>query len=65
MDVDRISQVLINVLGNALQYTPEKGRVSLDTQRSRSEIEVSVEDTGDWNPGGAFASSVYPLLQSR
>jgi histidine kinase len=46
IDEDRISQVLINILGNALQYTPEGGHVSLTVQQSGKMIEVRVRDNG-------------------
>ena len=46
MDGDRISQVLINLLGNALQYTPEGGGVFLTIQQTRKDIEVRIKDTG-------------------
>jgi histidine kinase len=46
IDEDRISQVLINLLGNALQYTPEVGHVSLTAQIMDNEIAVSVKDSG-------------------
>lgn len=46
IDDDRIAQVLINLLGNALQYTPEGGRVSVSVQRMTNELQVSISDTG-------------------
>jgi histidine kinase len=46
IDGDRISQVLINLLGNALQHTPEEGNVSLKAQQSGKMIEVRVQDSG-------------------
>lgn len=46
IDKDRIFQVLINLLGNALQYTPEGGKVSLVVQQSGDEILVKIKDTG-------------------
>lgn len=45
-DPDRITQILINLLGNALQYTPPKGTVTLTVQQENSQIVVSVADTG-------------------
>lgn len=49
MDVDRINQVLNNLISNALRYTPEGGKITLQARRSESssaEIEISVTDTG-------------------
>jgi histidine kinase len=46
IDGDRISQVLINLLGNALQHTPEEGDVSLTAQQIGKMIEVCVKDSG-------------------
>jgi histidine kinase len=46
VDKDRILQVLTNLVGNALQYTPEGGRVSIQAVRERSEIIISISDTG-------------------
>jgi histidine kinase len=45
-DEDRIGQVLLNLVGNALQYTPSGGRVSLSARREGDRVRLSVEDTG-------------------
>jgi two-component system sensor histidine kinase BaeS len=45
-DEDRIGQVLLNLVGNALQYTPSGGRVSLSARRKGKSVRVSVQDTG-------------------
>ena len=45
-DEDRLVQVLTNLAGNALQYTPEGGKVSISAQRHNGEVRVSVRDTG-------------------
>jgi histidine kinase len=46
VDKDRIIQVLTNLVGNALQYTPSGGKVSMQVRREKSEILFSVKDTG-------------------
>lgn len=45
-DPDRTGQIIINLLGNALQYTPEGGHVSLDVEEQENEILFSVTDDG-------------------
>lgn len=43
---EKIEQVLLNLLNNALKYTPEGGEVSVSARDQVSEILVSVHDTG-------------------
>ena len=45
-DQDRITQVLTNLVGNALQYTPEGGQVTILSTRHGDEIHISIIDTG-------------------
>jgi histidine kinase len=45
-DGDRIGQVLLNLVGNALQYTLSGGKVSLSAQRDGDSVRFSVQDTG-------------------
>lgn len=45
-DRDRISQVLMNLVGNALQYTPRGGTVQIETRRAENEVLISIKDTG-------------------
>jgi len=45
-DEDRAIQILTNLTGNALQYTPEGGSVTLSDKKENGVIQVSVHDTG-------------------
>jgi two-component system sensor histidine kinase BaeS len=46
VDKDRIDQVLLNLVGNALQYTPSGGKVTISTRAQDGEIHIAVADTG-------------------
>src|SRR6266545_8330683 len=45
-DPGRMTQVLTNILDNALRHTPEGGRVLLAAQEVENMVELSVQDTG-------------------
>lgn len=46
LDKDKIATVLVNLLGNAVKYTPASGRVTFRVNIADQHIEISVEDTG-------------------
>ena len=45
-DADKITQVLFNLVHNAIKFTPGPGRVTLSVTERPDEIEFSVSDTG-------------------
>ncbi|MBL8078566.1 MAG: HAMP domain-containing protein [Anaerolineales bacterium] len=47
LDPVRFSQVLMNILDNALRYTPEDGRISISTKQSKHEVEITIQDSGE------------------
>ncbi|HSF82189.1 MAG TPA: ATP-binding protein [Anaerolineales bacterium] len=46
VDEDRIGQVLLNLVGNALQYTPAGGQVTISAEQKNHEVQITVSDTG-------------------
>ncbi|MDB5581224.1 MAG: torS [Bradyrhizobium sp.] len=45
-DPDRLEQVALNLLNNAVKFTPSGGRVSLRMRRSGETVEIDVTDSG-------------------
>ena len=46
-DPSRVLQVFSNVIGNAVKFTPEGGRITIASRPAADEVVFSVTDTGD------------------
>jgi len=46
VDPGRMTQVLTNILDNALRHTPEGGRITIAAREVQDAVELSVQDTG-------------------
>jgi histidine kinase len=53
-DPDRIAQLLLNLVGNAIRYTPAGGKITIHTRIHKEMAEVTVEDTGIGIPAEAL-----------
>jgi signal transduction histidine kinase len=60
MDGARIKQVLLNLVGNAIKFTPQAGQVWVQAQREDGLVRVEVGDTG---PGIAAADQERIFLE--
>jgi signal transduction histidine kinase len=53
-DEDRLMQVVVNLVANAIRFTPRGGRVVVRTVDADAEVEIQVEDTGCGIPAPAL-----------
>ena len=59
IDSERILQVLRNILGNAVKFTPEGGQVKVSVRSVDQGVEVSISDTGPGIP----ADSLHTIFE--
>jgi len=49
-DLTLMERVLQNLVNNAVKYTPEKGTIRVQVQRSKDEVEIEVRNSGEGIP---------------
>lgn len=62
-DAARLEQALVNLLGNAVKFTPEEGRVELRLEISDSEACFRISDTGPGLDSGLLKRLFEPFRQ--
>jgi signal transduction histidine kinase len=60
MDGTRVKQVLLNLVGNAVKFTPERGQVWVRADSEGGDVRVEVGDTG---PGIAVGDQERIFLE--
>lgn len=46
LDPGRMTQVITNILDNALRHTPENGRISLSATQENDKVKIAIQDSG-------------------
>ncbi|MDQ6779959.1 MAG: ATP-binding protein [Candidatus Eremiobacteraeota bacterium] len=54
-DRDKLYQVLVNLLDNALRHTPPHGSIAVSASRHNGDVRLVVQDTGSGIPSAALA----------
>jgi signal transduction histidine kinase len=62
-DPDRLRQILLNLLVNAIKYTDEGGRVEVEARADRGVIRIDVKDTGIGIPAEQLGRVFEPFFQ--
>ena len=64
-DEDKTRQILVNLMANALKFTPPNGTISLDVSRGDTDVTVSVTDTGIGIPAEQIDRVFEPFVQAK
>jgi PAS domain S-box-containing protein len=64
-DATRLEQVVVNLLANALKFTPPAGRVTVTLGRTATRVRLAVSDTGDGIPSDVLPTIFEPFRQAE
>lgn len=62
MDSEKMLQALRNLLGNAVKFTPDGGRIRVDVVKEEKKVKVSVQDSGPGIPK-EYLSTIFNKFQ--
>jgi len=63
-DADRLTQVLNNLVSNAIKFTPKEGRIIIGAKKEKDTIELKVQDTGIGIPKEQLDTIFEPFEQA-
>jgi PAS domain S-box-containing protein len=64
-DEDRMRQILLNLIANALKFTPAGGTIALRANGSQNEVAIEVSDTGIGIPADKIENIFEPFVQAK
>ena len=64
-DIDKVRQILLNLLANALKFTPAGGSISMTVTLLDHEVAISVSDTGIGIPPEMQEQIFEPFVQAK
>jgi signal transduction histidine kinase len=62
-DREKVEQILLNIVGNAIKFTDRGGSVHIDCTGAGSEVSIEVRDTGRGIPSESLESVFEPFVQ--
>jgi PAS domain S-box-containing protein len=62
-DPEKLRQILLNVVGNAIKFTPAGGQVTMGAERDGDIIRITVTDTGIGIPADQLTRIFEPFFQ--
>jgi signal transduction histidine kinase len=64
-DIDKTRQILVNLLANALKFTPPEGQIAIDVKDEGNVVRISVIDTGIGVPEDQLERIFEPFAQAK
>ena len=49
-DGERITQVLLNIIGNSIKFSPHGGTITIDSEQKKTDFKITIEDEGGGIP---------------
>jgi len=62
-DPVKLSQILLNIVGNAIKFTAPHGRIELSARRNADKVSICVSDTGIGIPADQIGRVFEPFFQ--
>jgi len=62
-DPDKLRQIMINLVSNAVKFTPEGGRVRVSCSLNQESVSIHVEDNGSGIPADKHEAVFEPFVQ--
>jgi two-component system sensor histidine kinase VicK len=59
VDANRLTQVVTNILDNALRYTPEYGKIILAVKKVEDGVRISTQDSGPGIKNGEDVNRIF------
>jgi signal transduction histidine kinase len=62
-DADKVRQILINLVSNAIKFTPPRGNIRLECEADSSTVTIRVADDGNGVPADKLEAIFEPFVQ--
>jgi len=64
-DQDRLQQILLNLIGNAIKYSPDRGVIRIDIRADNGVVEASIADQGPGIPPDIHEKIFEPFFRAK
>jgi PAS domain S-box-containing protein len=65
LDRPKMSQVLLNLIGNAIKFSPNGSNIQITVDQEQMEVRISVRDNGPGIPADELSSIFSPFYRSQ